>query len=200
MTVRGDTGRVEARLAAGRLRCAGCRGVLGGWGHAVERVVRSESGLGWRVRPRRARCRSCLVTHVLLPTRCLLRRGCESALVFAALRLRAAGRKLAAIAASLGVPISTVRDWVARCASRAEALRAGFLRLLPALDPHAPAVEPAGSPLGEVLTAVDAVARAAGVFRRGMRAVSPGELASHLSGGRLLAPGFDPESINTSPL
>jgi hypothetical protein len=93
-------------------------------------------------------------------------------LVFAALRMRAAGRKLAAVAVSLGVPVSTVRDWVARCASRAEALRSAFLRLLPALDPRAPAVEPASSPLGDVLTAVDAVTRAAGVFRQGMRGVA----------------------------
>jgi hypothetical protein len=139
-----------------------------------------------------------LVTHVLLPTRCLLRRCWETAVVFSALRMRAGGRKLVVIAAVLGVPVSTVRDWVMRCTERVEALRSAFLRLLPALDPHAPAVEPAGSPLGEALTALEAVARAAGVFRRAVRAVSPGELASHLSGGLLLAPGFDPESINTT--
>lgn len=157
-------------------------------GHAVERVVRGESGVGWRVRPRRARCRSCLITHVLLPTRCLLRRGCETAVVFAALGMRAAGRKLAAIAAALGVPASTVRDWIARCVSRAERLRSAFLRLVPVLDPHAPPVEPAGSVLGDALAAVGAAAEAAGVFGRRLRAVSPGELASHLSRGML--PGF----------
>lgn len=200
ITVRGDVARVEARLVAGRLRCPDCCGVLAGWGYALGRVIRIGSGVGWRVRPRRARCRSCLVTHVLLPTRCLLRRGWEAAVVFTALRLRAAGKKLAAIAATLGVPVSTVRDWMARCVSRAEALRSGFLRLLPALDPRAPAVEPAHSPLGDVVAAIDAAARAVGVFDSGVRAVSPGELACHLSRARLLAPSFDPESINTSPL
>jgi hypothetical protein len=130
----------------------------------------------------------------------LLRRCWETAVVFAALRMRAAGRKLAAIAAVLGVPVPVVRDWVARFTSRAESLRGGFLRLLPVLDRHAPGVEPVTSPLGDALAAVGAVARAVSVFGRRMRAVSPGELASHLSRGRLLAPGFDPESINTSPL
>jgi hypothetical protein len=137
---------------------------------------------------------------VLLPTRCLLRRAWETTVVFSALRMRAAGKKLAAIAVTLGVAVSTVRGWVARCSSRAEALRGAFLRLLPTLDPAAPGVEPAGSPLGDALVALGAVARAVSVFGRGMRAVSPCELASHLSRGLLLAPGFNPESINTSPL
>jgi hypothetical protein len=200
VTVRGDAARVEDRLAAGGLRCPGCMGVLSGWGHAVERVVRSGSGIGWRVRPRRARCRSCGVTHVLLPVRCLLRRGSETALVWAVLAMRAAGKKLVAIAAALGLPRSTVRDWASRFAGRAEPVRCAFLRLLPMLDPHAPGVEPAGSVFADALAAITAATRAAGVFRRALRTVSPCELASHLSRGLLLAPGFDPESINTSPL
>jgi hypothetical protein len=200
VTVRGDAARVEQRLAAGRLRCPGCAGVLAGWGHAVERVIRTESGIGWRVRPRRARCRSCRATHVLLPVGGLLRRGSGAALIWAVLGMWAAGRKLAAVAAALGLAVSTVRDWVARFASRAEAVRCAFMRLLPALDPHAPGVEPAGSPMADALAAVTAAARAAGVFRRALRTVSPCDLASHLSRGLLLAPRFDPESINTSPL
>jgi hypothetical protein len=200
VTVRGDAARVEERLAAGTLRCPACAGVLAGWGHAVERVVRTESGIGWRVRPRRARCRSCGITHVLLPLRCLLRRGSEAALIWAALAMRAAGRKLAAIAAAVGLPVSTVRDWVARFASRAEAVRSAFMRLLPTLDPRAPGVEPTGSVVADALAAIGAAARAAGVFRPVLRTVSPCELASHLSHGLLLAPGFDPGSINTSPL
>jgi hypothetical protein len=200
VTVRGDAARVEERLAAGALRCPACAGVLAGWGHAVVRVVRTESGIGWRVRPRRARCRSCGITHVLLPLRCLLRRGSEATLIWAALAMRAAGRKLAAIAAALVLPVWTVRDWVARFAGRAEAVRSAFMRLLPTLDPHAPAVEPTGSVVADALAAIGAAARAAGVFRSAVGAVSPCELAAHLSRGLLLAPSFDPESINTSPL
>lgn len=200
LTVNGDAVGVETRLAAGGLCCPGCGGVLGPWGHACVRIVRGVDGIGWRTRPRRARCRSCRVTHVLLHHRCLARRASEAALIWAALGMRAGGRKLAAIAAALGLSVSTVRDWVARFGQRADRVRSAFLRLLPVLDPHAPPVEPAGSALADALAAVDAAARAAGVFGRGLPAVSPPELASHLSRGLLLAPGFDPESINTSPL
>ena len=60
---------VEADLAAGRLSCPRCRvGVLGGWGCARLRVLRTPEGER-RLRPRRGRCReqACLATHVLLP-------------------------------------------------------------------------------------------------------------------------------------
>src|SRR5260370_30763006 len=75
VTVGVVAGVVERRLAAGRLRCPGCAGRLAGWGHARERVVRGEGGIGWRLRPRRSRCGGCGGTHVLLPVSCLLRRG-----------------------------------------------------------------------------------------------------------------------------
>ncbi|MCX2934724.1 helix-turn-helix domain-containing protein, partial [Mycobacterium sp. CVI_P3] len=65
VTVEVDPVRVESRLMAGAIACPVCPdGVLGGWGYARSRQV---EGLDDPVRPRRARCRSCLVTHVLLP-------------------------------------------------------------------------------------------------------------------------------------
>jgi hypothetical protein len=69
VTVGVVAGVVERRLADGGLRCPGCSGRLAGWGHARERVVRGEGGIGWRLRPRRSRCGGCGVTHVLLPVR-----------------------------------------------------------------------------------------------------------------------------------
>ena len=59
VTVGVVAGVVERRLAAGRLRCPGCSGRLAGWGHARERVIRGEGGIGWRLRPRRSRCGGC---------------------------------------------------------------------------------------------------------------------------------------------
>ena len=61
---------VEKALSCGELRCplTGCRLLLGPWGWARERVVR---GAG-RLRPRRARCRGCRSTGVLLPASVLL--------------------------------------------------------------------------------------------------------------------------------
>ena len=62
-----DEATVEAVLTGGGLRCPECRGRLGPWGHARERVIRGVA----RVRPRRAKCRECAKTHVLLPELCL---------------------------------------------------------------------------------------------------------------------------------
>jgi hypothetical protein len=70
VTADGDARVVERRLGAGRLHCPGCSGRLAGWGHAGQRVIRGENGIGWWLRPRRSRCSGCGVTHVLLPLNC----------------------------------------------------------------------------------------------------------------------------------
>ena len=119
VTVGVVAGVVERRLAAGRLRCPACSGVLAGWGHGRERVIRGEGGIGWRLCPRRSRCGGCGVTHVLLPVSCLLRRADGIAVIWAALAAKASGLGFRPIAADLGRPASTVRDWLARFASRA---------------------------------------------------------------------------------
>ena len=65
VTVEADPVHVESRLAAGGIGCPTCRdGVLGGWGYARARQI---EGLSGPLRPRRARCRACTATHVLLP-------------------------------------------------------------------------------------------------------------------------------------
>src|SRR6266705_1513216 len=126
VTVGADAGVVERRLAAGRLRCPGCSGRLAGWGHARERVIRGEGGIGWRLRPRRSRCGGCGVTHVLLPVSCLLRRADGVAVIWAALAGKAAGLGHRPVARRLGRPESTVRGWMARFASRTELIRGLF--------------------------------------------------------------------------
>ena len=108
VTVGVIAGVVERRLAAGRLRCPGCSGRLAGWGHARERVIRGQGGIGWRLRPRRSRCQGCGVTHVLLPVSCLLRRADGAAVIWAGLTASAAGAGHRKIAAGLGSPASTV--------------------------------------------------------------------------------------------
>jgi hypothetical protein len=53
----------------GALACPSCvTGRLRAWGHGRERVIRARGGERRRLRPRRARCRSCGATHVLLPS------------------------------------------------------------------------------------------------------------------------------------
>jgi hypothetical protein len=72
VTVESDLVRVESRLVAGQVGCPDCRGVLRPWGWARPRGVHGVAGV---LRPRRARCGRCLVTHVLLPVTVLLRRA-----------------------------------------------------------------------------------------------------------------------------
>ena len=88
MTVEADPVRVESRLAAGQVDCPGCPGVLRPWGWARPRGVH---GIGGVLRPRRARCGACLVTHVLLPVTVLLRRAYAAEVIGAALLARAGG-------------------------------------------------------------------------------------------------------------
>src|SRR3954464_2904452 len=173
-----DQGRVEAELVGGRLRCP-CGEELGPWGHARERLVR---GVG-RLRPRRARCRGCRQTHVLLPQGCLLRRRDTVAVIGAALAAKATGTGHRPIAGRLGVPADTVRGWLRRFARDAEAVRAHFSRWAFALDPELRPVPPAGSAFADAV-AVMAVAARALVLRLG-----PGDvwqLVARMSGGALL--------------
>ena len=90
LIVADDRAGLEADIAAGRLVCPRCgRGVLGGWGCARRRPVRTLEGVRW-LRPRRGRCRdeACGATHVLLPDMCLLRR-CDAVEVIGAAVLAA---------------------------------------------------------------------------------------------------------------
>ena len=187
-----EQARVEAELVGGVLSCPSCRGGLGPWGHARERVVRCATGER-SLRPRRARCRACTVTHVLLPELCLLRRRDEVAVIGAAIEAKVAGAGYRMIAGRLGVPADTVRGWLRRFAARAERVRAHFVRWAVALDAELGPIAPAGSVLGDALEAI-AVAVRAWVLRFG-----PGEawrIVSVLSAGRLISPHEVPLQVD----
>jgi hypothetical protein len=190
LTVNGDRGVVERQLTGGELACPSCGGVLGGWGHGVERRVRVLDGPAVRVRPRRSRCRSCGKTHVLLPAWCLLRRADAAAVIGAALVAAAAGSGFRVIARLLGRPPVTVRGWLRRFASRAEAVRVFFTVLLArtAPDPVMPAG--AGSVTAAAVSAIAGAAAAAGQRWPQLGQVPVWAVASAASGGRLLAPGW----------
>ncbi len=178
-----DAAVVEADLAAGRLACPSCRAVLGPWGHARERVLRCRGG-DRRLVPRRARCRGCSGTHVLLPEVMLLRRQDEVAVIGAAIEAHVDGQGYRRIAGRLGVPADTVRGWLARFAARAELLREHFTRCAVVLDPELGPVLPAGGGVADGLEAI-AVAGRAWVLRFGPADLWP--VVSRLSAGLLLA-------------
>lgn len=188
VTVGADVAAVERRLVAGRITCPGCGGVLARWGYARVRSVR-----GWgavlRVRPRRARCVGCGVTHVLLPAGLLLRRADAVAVVAAALVAKAGGVGFRRIAAVLRRPAETVRGWLRRFAARVEPVRRVFTVLLRAVaaDPVMPAA--AGSGWADAVVAIAAAAVAvAGRF--GVLTVPLWQWVCAVSRGRLLAPGW----------
>jgi hypothetical protein len=199
LTVGKDAVQVERRLAAGLLGCPGCGGRLGPWGHARLRVLRADDGLGWRCRPRRARCVDCGRTQVLLPVSALVRRADVAVVIGAGLVLAAMGWGHRRIAARLGRPVATVRGWVRRCRARAESLRSAFTALLVGLDPLAVLPEVADCPVGDAVAAI--VAAAMATARRWgalVIALSPWEVAAAVTWGGLLAPSGTPMSINTS--
>jgi hypothetical protein len=176
---------VEAELVGGRLGCRSCRGVLGPWGYARERVLRCRAG-GRLLRPRRARCRGCLGTHVLLPQLAFSRRQDEVAVIGEAIEAKVAGEGFRPIAARLGACAETVRGWLRRFAGRAEEIRAHFTRCAVALDPELGPVLPAGGGVADALEAIALTARA-WVLRFGpAEPAGPWEIASRFSGGRLL--------------
>ena len=67
LTVNADRDVVERQLGDGELACPSCGGVLARWGNAAERRLRLPAGPDVWLCPRRARCRECGRTHVLLP-------------------------------------------------------------------------------------------------------------------------------------
>jgi hypothetical protein len=109
----------------------------------------------------------------------------------AALVAKAAGAGHRSIAAGLGRAAETVRGWLRRFASRADAVREFFVRLLVQVAPAGPVVPgPAGSVVADAVASVLAAADAVGLRWPGLVTVSPWQTASAASGGRLLSPGW----------
>jgi hypothetical protein len=192
LTVEACADSVERRLACGGLVCpdAWCGRVLARWGYARERVLRGWGKERVRVRPRRARCRGCGVTHVLLPVFALVRRADLAEVIGAALAARAAGAGARSVAAGLGRAVPTVRGWLRRFAGQAEPVRVFFTVLLAAAGPDP--VMPAGA-RDAVAAAVSAIAGAAAAVASRwpeLGEVPVWEAASAASGGLLLAPGW----------
>lgn len=177
-----DVAVVEDELVGGRLGCPSCRGTLGPWGHARERVLRCRAG-DRLLRPRRARCRGCEGTHVLLPEIALGRRQDEVSVIGEAIVAKAGGEGFRRIAARLGACPETVRGWLRAFGSRAGEIRGFFTRMALALDPEHGPVLPAGN---RVADAVEAIAITGRAWALRFGTACPWQIASRLSGGWLL--------------
>jgi Domain of unknown function (DUF6431) len=183
LMVDADVAVVEARLMAGLLTGPCCGGRLGPWGFARARSVRGVDGELVALRPRRARCRGCPRTHVLLPDVCLLGRQYVVMVIGAALLAKLGGLGHREIARRLAVPADTVRSWLRRFGARAEPIRAHFTRWAVTLDPTSRLLG-TGSAVGDALGAIGMAAEAwSGRF--GQRPLW--RLVAGLSGGVLLA-------------
>src|ERR1700716_1258284 len=91
LTVGTDPAGVEVRLSSAALACPGGSGRVGAGGHGRARIVRADGPVRWRLRPRRARCSGCGITHILLPVTCLVRRADAMGVIGAALMAAAVG-------------------------------------------------------------------------------------------------------------
>jgi Domain of unknown function (DUF6431) len=188
LTVGNSAVVVEELLGNGLLSCPGCGGRLGRWGHASRRQVFTAGRVAVAVRPRRARCAGCGVTHVLLPA-WLLARRCDGTSVIGEMLARAAlGQGFRGIAAASGVPEGTVRGRLRRFRSSAGRVREFFTRLAGVLAVDPVPLDPAGSPLADAVVAVAAAAAAAAGRWPGMATVPGWELAAVLTLGTLLSP------------
>lgn len=193
LTVGVNPAGVETRLAEGGLECPACGGVLRRWGWARSRTLR-DGQAGVRVRPRRSRCGSCGVSHVLLPVFALVRRADVVTVIGEALAAAAAGAGARRAAELVGRSVETVRGWLRRFRSRAHRLRLLFTAVLvdAASDPVPPAA--AASPLADAVSAIAGAARAAGSrWPDVVGEVPVWRFAAAVSDGRLLAPGWPPE-------
>jgi len=177
-------------LATGKVDCPDCAGVLRPWGWARPRGVHGITGV---VRPRRARCSGCSVTHVLLPVTVLVRRAYAVVVIGAALLARAGGSGHRRIAVELGVAAATVRGWLRVMGSRLEATRLHLLQVAHRAGVDQPVPKALGCPWRDVLAALGA-ATAALIGRFGgfgvLGPVTAWQVAVACSAGRLLSPGW----------
>jgi hypothetical protein len=164
----------EESAQDGSLRCPSCQGTLRPWGYARVRLIRVDRGHRW-VRPRRARCRECGRTQVLLPSGLLERRRDAVTNIGTVLEAYAQRTGYRRAARDLAIPVPTARNWVRQ-------LRGRWSLVTDRLEPAGPSSVSTGPD--------DPRAAVAVVHRSAARAGWQGEpwvFASMATNGRLLA-------------
>jgi len=180
---------VDAYVAAGRRAgfprpdCPACRVPMTFWSGYLRHV--REGGRCRKIFVPRLRCRSCRVTHALLPAFVLAWRldAAETiGTVVAAVAGKACGVRPAA--ERLGVPHTTARGWCRRFSGRGGELGTAFAALAVELggEPVRPPADPGRFALAAISAAFDA---ASGL--PGWLALGAWRFAGSVSGGRLIA-------------
>jgi hypothetical protein len=141
-----------------------------------------------RVRPRRAVCPCCQVTHVLLPVTALSRRADLAEVIGAALAAKATGGRLRTIAAVLGRHTDTVRGWLRRFAAHADRVRVMFTVLLVDTGPDPQVPAESGSLFADAVAAILGCRAAIASRWPQVGMVPPWQAASAVTRGRLLSP------------
>ena len=178
---------VEKYAAAGRGiwvprgRCPECRQELVFWS-GYWRYVRER--LEFQLFIHRGRCPPCGKTHALLPSFLLRRRVDPVRAIGRALALGIGGLGMGKVAAQLGLPHSTARDWRRRHRARAPALVAGLAALQVELGDEV--ISLPGDPEQAALAALGAL----WAPRQGV--VELWALASLVSGGAWLSTNMTP--------
>ncbi len=186
-----DEELAQQALSAGTLACphTGCDGSVYRDGRARARRVRTRDGGERELRPQRVACRRCGRVNVVLPAWCAPGRCDDAETIGVALLAAARGRGHRWIAARLGRPATTVRGWLRAARSHAEALRVQANVRRDYIEHETEWLRPAGSPLGDAVTALLAAAAAAKrFFGAGLCATNVWEFIVLISGGRLLRP------------
>lgn len=199
-SVNADPAVVERQFDDGELVCQADGGVLARWGWARERRVATTAGAWEALRPRRARCRVCGTTHVLVPPWCLARRADRVEVIGQALEAKALGRGQEKIAAELGRPCGRVRGWIAALGESAERWRVLFTSILVEVSAEAgidaALPRPAGTALADAVSVMTAAARAVALARPGMCALPRWQVIAAITSSLLIFPG-GPEIVAT---
>jgi hypothetical protein len=181
-----DTAAARIALARRQLGCPGCGQPLRPWGHARERTVRDLDGELVAVRPDRAWCPGCEVTHVVLDAGLIPRRAYAAGLIGRALVAAARGSGHRRIARDLAVPAGTVRGWIRGARRSAVQLRITGIRAIVAYDQAALPAWDRPDELGFALEHLGAAAMVIG-RRYGLQHTSLWARINVLTRGRLLA-------------
>ena len=155
-------------------RPSGCRGRAEGRGARLPMLPSSAAALGHarlrtarlaigaeRHRPRRARCRACKKTSVLLVERFFVRRQDVAEVIGRALLAKSAGAGQRVVAARLCRTRETVRNWFRAFGTRAADICRHFLSWALALDARLHQVPSHSSAFADAVEAIALAARAA---------------------------------------